>query len=71
MVYLNEDRYMDALGLAKREISVKDQKRFNRVTAGELVKERERVKHRYGEGYRDERDAMRRIREGNEGDLIV
>ena len=71
LVYLNEDRYMESLGLAKREISVKDQRRFNRVAAGEIIKERERVKHIFGEDYRDERDAMRRAREGKEGELVV
>jgi hypothetical protein len=44
---------MDALGLAKRDITAKDQKRFARVTQGALVKERERDKELYGEGYRD------------------
>ncbi len=58
MVYLNEDRYLEALGLGRREISVKEQRRFNRVTANELVKERERVKHIYGQDYRDQRDAV-------------
>lgn len=53
LVYLNEERYMDALGLAKRDITAKDQKRFARVTQGALVKERERDKELYGEGYRD------------------
>jgi hypothetical protein len=53
LVYLNEDRYMDALGLAKRDITAKDQKRFARVTQGALVKERERDKELYGEEYRD------------------
>lgn len=62
---------MEALGLARREINLKEQRRFNRVTAGEIVKERERVKHVFGEEYRDQRDAMRRVREGKEGELVV
>jgi hypothetical protein len=49
LVYLNEDKYMDALGLAKRDITAKDQRRFARVTQGALVKEREREKNVYGE----------------------
>jgi hypothetical protein len=59
---------MEALGLARREINVKDQRRFSRVTAGELVKDRERAKHMFGEEYRDQRDAIRR---GREGELVV
>jgi len=62
---------MEALGLARREINVKDQRRFSRVTAGEMIKDRERVKHVFGEEYRDQRDAMRRVREGKEGELVV
>jgi hypothetical protein len=62
---------MEALGLARREINVKDQRRFTRVTAGELVKDRERAKHMFGEEYRDQRDAIRRGREGKEGELVV
>lgn len=56
---------MEALGLARREINVKDQRRFTRVTAGELVKDRERAKHKFGEEYRDQRDT------GKAGELVV
>lgn len=38
------------------------------MTAGELVKDRERAKHMFGEDYRDQRDAIRR---GREGELVV
>ncbi len=61
LVYLNEDRYMDALGLAKRDITAKDQKRFARVTQGALVKERERDKDIYGEEYRNTVDQKRKM----------
>jgi len=33
-VYLNEERYLEALGLGKREITNADLKRYNRVAVG-------------------------------------
>ena len=57
LVYLNEERYMESLGLAKREISLKDQRRYTRVTQGGMVKENEKEKQMYGEAHLQRRPA--------------
>jgi hypothetical protein len=46
-VYLNEDRYMDALGLARRDVTDKELKRFQRMAQGAEVKHNEREKAQY------------------------
>jgi hypothetical protein len=65
MVYLHEDRYLDALGLAKRDITVKDQRRYNRVTQGAELKENERsklAKGYYSQAFRETLEAQRQQR---------
>lgn len=57
LVYLNEDRYMDALGLARREINDKDVKRFNRVTQIASIKENEKEKLKYSKAFRETLEA--------------
>lgn len=47
-VYLNEDRYYEALGLGKREVEVKDVRRFNRMAHGAEVMHNERNKNDLG-----------------------
>ena len=46
-VYLNEDRYYEALGLGRREVDEKDARRFNRMAQGAEIKHNERMKNEY------------------------
>ena len=50
-VYLNEDKYFEALGYGRREISEKDQRRFNRMAVGAEIKHNERQKHMYDDHF--------------------
>jgi hypothetical protein len=43
-VYLNEDRYQEALGLGRREVDEKEARRFNRMAQGAEIKHNERMK---------------------------
>jgi hypothetical protein len=47
-VYLNEDRYQEALGLGRREVDEREARRFNRMAVGAEIKDNERMK---AEGY--------------------
>ncbi|TNV88247.1 hypothetical protein FGO68_gene13755 [Halteria grandinella] len=79
IVYLNEDRYLEALGLAKREITEKDQRRFNRVTQGAQLKENEKAKNAkgyYSQAFRETLEAQREQRKraaqkGEIGDALA
>jgi len=46
-VYLDEDKYLEALGLGRREIDEKDLKRYNRLAVGAEIKHNEREKSTY------------------------
>lgn len=43
-VYLNEDRYYEALGLGRREVDEKEARRFNRMAQGAEIKHNEWMK---------------------------
>jgi hypothetical protein len=50
-VYLDEDRYLEALGLGRRDVEEKELKRFNRMAVGAEIKHNEREKAMYSEAF--------------------
>jgi hypothetical protein len=50
-VYLDEDRYLEALGLGRRDVEEKELKRFNRMAIGAEIKHNEREKAMYSEAF--------------------
>jgi uncharacterized protein YifE (UPF0438 family) len=70
-VYLDEDKYLEALGLGRREVEEKDLKRFNRMTVGAEIKHNEREKAMYSEAFTKNMRMVGRFLNYNNEDLIL
>jgi hypothetical protein len=55
-VYLNEDRYFEALGLGRREVTENELRRYNRVTVGAEIKQTEKENNMYSKTFRRNMD---------------
>jgi hypothetical protein len=56
VVYLNEDRYYEALGLGRRDINENEMRRYNRMAVGAEIKHNEKEKALYSNTFRKNMD---------------
>lgn len=61
MVYLNEERYFEALGLGRREVDDKEIRRYNRMAQGAEIKHNEKEKSMYTATFRKNMDLKRNV----------